>query len=146
MFGRHFVSAHSVMLFVPAKPGDFRPVVQPSGEIPRVGDRCEGSGQDGRRRCGGWSLSPTTSIQCCVYNELQPVCLRDTALQHTHTDRRHFASAVYSGFSRRIFAACLSSYVMSFKSKEIYGVELVFRVYFENYAYPKPDVPQIAKG
>jgi hypothetical protein len=33
-----------------------------------------------------------------VYNELQPCALRDTALQHTHTVRRHFDSAVYAGF------------------------------------------------
>jgi hypothetical protein len=144
MLGRHFVSTHSMMLFVPAKSGDIRPVVQPSREIPRVGDRCEGSRQDGRRRSGGWSLSPNTSIECCVYNELQPVCLRDTALQHTHTDSPPFCLCGL-GFNRRIFAACLSSYAMSFKSKEISGGELIFRVYFKNYACHKPDVPQIAK-
>jgi hypothetical protein len=71
------------------------------------------------------------------------------AIPHCSTPtpiRRHFASAVYAGFNRRIFAACVSSYIMAFKGKEISGVELVFRLYFENYACHKPDVPQIAKG
>jgi hypothetical protein len=30
--------------------------------------------------------------------------------------------------------------------KKYIGVELVFRLYFENYACHKPDVPQIAQG
>lgn len=44
-----------------------------------------------------------------------------------------------------MYAACLSSYVMSFKMEELAGVELVFRVYFDDQTRHKPDVPQIAQ-
>lgn len=51
----------------------------------RVGDRCVGLGQDGRRASGGWSLVDHALIQCFLYNEVHFLCLaRYCTATHPH--------------------------------------------------------------
>jgi hypothetical protein len=53
--------------------------------VARVGDRCAGRGQDGRRASGGWSLADRALIQCSLYNEVQSLCLaRYCTATHPH--------------------------------------------------------------
>jgi hypothetical protein len=87
MLGCHFVPTQAM----PAKSGIIRPAVHISRGIPRVGDRCEAFGQDGRRSAAvGGAWSTTALILCCRYNEVQFMCLARYLLQHTHTNSPPF--------------------------------------------------------